>query len=167
MHYLPLTVFSPKDHRNRRANGVISHSADLGLRPALFAPRRQAPELRSLYDLGPTNSPSLTCDAACSAVLTICSHPCAGGPKGLARVTSSRWENSFSVGSGFPFKNSFEVRSNARLVDRHRLPQPFRDHLHRWHVRLSQGDDTFVTCSRSLETPSFYHELPLRCVLGN
>jgi hypothetical protein len=31
-------------------------------------------------------------------VSATCSHPCAGGPKGLARVTSPRWENSFFVG---------------------------------------------------------------------
>src|ERR687889_2347809 len=37
-------------------------------------------------------SPSLNCDAARSMVAATCSHPRATGPKGLARVTSSRWE---------------------------------------------------------------------------
>ncbi len=48
----------------------------------------------------------------CPAEVTsaTCSHPRAGGPKGLARVTSSLWENSLLTGSGFPFKNSSDAR---------------------------------------------------------
>jgi hypothetical protein len=59
------------------------------------------------------NSPSRNGDAARSIVSATCSHPRAGGDKGLLRVTSSRWEKSLLQGSGFPLTNSPWPRWNC------------------------------------------------------
>src|ERR671916_825279 len=48
-----------------------------------------------------------------------CAHPCATGPKGLARVTSSLWEKSFLAGSGFPFMNSSSFSLRPAIILRY------------------------------------------------
>src|SRR5215203_7391880 len=63
----------------------------------------------------PTISPSLKFDAARSAAAATSPHPCAGGPKGLARVTSSRRENNLFAGSAFPLTTSPCARLNRSI----------------------------------------------------
>src|SRR5215217_6665634 len=55
-------------------------------------------------------SPALNTSAPRSWASRTSSHPRAGGPKGLARVTSSRWENSSCTGLGLPLTNSCPAR---------------------------------------------------------
>ena len=86
-------------------------------RPAIFALNRSTSTMyassRVMYVAmfsKPVISPSLYCDAARSMIPAISAHPRPTGPKGLPRVTSSRWENSVLAGSGFPFTNSPHAR---------------------------------------------------------
>lgn len=58
----------------------------------------------------PMASPSRSWEAARSKVFSTSFHPRAGGPRGLAKVTSSRRENSFFLGSGSPFTNASSAR---------------------------------------------------------
>src|SRR6266702_8807273 len=95
----------------RRANGTISCLAPS---LALFRSTHTTYASSGVTYLATfskaTISPSLTCEAARSIVAATCSHPRTGGPRGLARVTSSRWENTILLGSGFPFANSPSAR---------------------------------------------------------
>src|SRR5687768_5270148 len=82
--------------------------------------------------------PSLNCNAARFMVEATCSHPCAGGDKGLLRVTSSLWENRSFIGSEFPFRNSPCARLNRSISSSSSSPVSIcRDHLRRGHPALS------------------------------
>jgi hypothetical protein len=107
MHDLPGALFRSKDHRNpqieRRDIPPFAYPSFVPLYP------HNVGKFRGhilLYDI--EASDLATADLRCgrSIVSATCSHPCAGGPRGLARVTSSRWENISLLGSGLPLTNS-------------------------------------------------------------
>src|SRR5215210_4260859 len=68
------------------------------------------------------------------------SHPCAGGPSGLARVTSSLWEKSSLTGSGSPFMKSPSPSWYRSISSSTSFAADIgRDHLQGSCVVLSQG----------------------------
>src|SRR5215216_3290392 len=94
MHYFPSTILGPKDASNPQGNrGGILPWADLGLEPLHLYEvcKLSSHVLRYVLEAGELAICIVRCCAR-SRVLATSSHPSAGGPKGLARVTSSRWE---------------------------------------------------------------------------
>ena len=94
MHNFPDAVFRSKDARSPQSHGCdLLPSGDFDPE-ALYL--HNEGKLRSYilyYILNAVNSPSLYKDAARSIVTATCFHPQVTGPKGVATLTSSRWEN--------------------------------------------------------------------------
>ena len=95
MHYLPDTALGTKDHRSPQSDrGSIHASANLGSFPHQ---RHYVGELGSYalrYDLGANELTVPQKRCATLEGLGYLIPPAHGREEGLARVTSSRWENS-------------------------------------------------------------------------
>ena len=107
MHHLPLTIFGSKDPRDPHVDrGNVLPCVHLGLYP-LYP--HNVGKLRSYWlrdhieasDLAISDSRCCMLYGPSNLLPSAC-----GWARGLARVTSSRWENSFFTASGSPFTNS-------------------------------------------------------------
>src|SRR5215218_10303694 len=96
----------------------------------------------------PTNSPSLRSDALRSRVSATSSHPRTGGKKGLARVTSSRWENS-SLGFGVAF---YELGSGELIVLDQLVNIVYGGHL----LKITSMVETYSLTSPLYDHPTLF-----------
>src|SRR5829696_5406781 len=113
MHDLPGAVFGSKGHRDPQiARGDILRSADLGVGP--LYPQDASKFVSHVLRYGLEVVDLSIAEHGCSTLLSRSNllPSTHGGPKGLARLTSSRWENSSCTGFGFPFTNSLPARLN-------------------------------------------------------